>query len=99
MRLTISIDSYSHQIDSVDPELLGKWVVEILGRAVAGGINASTYIQVQAYPSYVPDGSAPGRLDWIADTRIIGGAFQIHSAQDLLAGLAQQLKDAEAARG
>jgi hypothetical protein len=95
MRLTISVDNYSHSIDSTDPELLGKWIVEIFSRAVAGGMNQNTYIQVQAYPSFVPDGTPGGKLDWIADSRIIGGVFQPHSPQELLAALAQQLKDAE----
>ena len=97
MRLTISIDNMAHQIDSTDPELLGKWVTEIFGRAAAWGITQATYIQVQIYPSFVADGSKEGsRPDWIADTRIIGQTYQIHSPRDLLAIMAKQLDEAEA---
>jgi len=86
-----------HEIDSTDPELLGKWVVEIFGRAVAGGISASTRIMVRAQPSWIPDDSpAGGRPDWIADSRVMGHAYQVSSPHDLVAVLAQQIADAEA---
>ena len=95
MRLTIQIDGTSHTIDSTDPELLGKWVIEIFGRAIAFGINQATYIQVQAYPSWVADGGN-GRPDWITDSRIIGNVYQIRSPADLVAALGRQLDEAAA---
>jgi len=97
MRLTISIDSYRHEIDSTDPELLGKWMLEIFARASTKGFNNATYITAQVFPSYIPDSSAPegGRLDWIADSRIIGGIFQVSSPRDLVTALAKQIDDAE----
>ncbi|HEY4251223.1 MAG TPA: hypothetical protein VGM87_08480 [Roseomonas sp.] len=97
MRLQISVDGMSHQIDSTDPELLGKWMVEIFGRLITGGLNQSSYVQVQAYPSFVPIDEPPGsRPDWIADTRIIGGTFQVRTPRELVAGLAAQLDEMEA---
>jgi hypothetical protein len=94
MRLTIQIDNMPHQIDSTDPELLGKWVVEIFGRAVAQGIHPATFITVQAFPSWVPDAQG-GRPDWIADTRIIGSVYRIHSPRELVEILAKQVDEAE----
>ena len=92
MRLTITIDGMAHQIDSTDPELLGKWITEIFGRAVTAGISPATYIQVQIYPSWIPDG-AGGKPDWIADTRIIGSTYVIKTPQEIADKLAEQLKD------
>ena len=97
MRLTIQVDATPHQIDSTDPELIGKWIAEIFGRAVAFGITPATDIRVQIYPSWVPsDTLERGRPDWIADSRIIGNSYQIHSPRDLIAALSRQLDEAEA---
>ena len=96
MRLQISVDGMSHQIDSTDPELLGKWVIEIFGRMIAGGLSQASYVQMQAYPSFVPTTEPPGtKPDWIADTRITGGVYQITSPRDLVARLGKMLDDAE----
>ena len=96
MRLTILIDAMPHQIDSTDPELIGKWLAEIFGRAAAWGITPATQIEAQVYPSWVPadnpDGSKP---DWIADTRIIGRTYQVQSPRDVVTMLARQLDEAE----
>lgn len=77
MRLTIYIDGYTHQIDSTDPETLGRWMVEIYGRAVP--ITPATLMQVRAEPSFIPDpdGQFGMRADWIQDTRYmeIGKAY------------------------
>jgi hypothetical protein len=95
VRLTISIDSVPHQIDSTDPVLLGNWMVEIFARA--GEMNNATHIQVQVFPSFVPDPNAPQgmRPDWIADTRIVGRIFQISSPRELVEALGKQLDEAE----
>jgi hypothetical protein len=96
MRLTINIDNMPHQIDSTDPELIGKWVAEIFARAVAFGITPATQIQVQIYPSWIPDETVPGgRPDWIADTRIIGHVYEIRTPRELVKVLSDQLDDAE----
>lgn len=95
MRLSINIDNIRHEIDSTDPELLGKWVVEIFARA--GEMTNATWITFQAYPSWVPDSTVPngGRPDWIADTRIIGGIFQVKSPRELVKALAKQIDEYE----
>jgi hypothetical protein len=48
MKLTICVDNMPMQIDSTDPELLGKWMLEVFARAAAHGITNATYITVQA---------------------------------------------------
>jgi hypothetical protein len=95
MRLEIRVDSIPHQIDSTDPELLGKWVMEIFARV--GPFTPATCCQVQAYPSFVSDPGSPQGLrpDWIADTRIIGGVFQVKSPRELVEALGRQLDEAE----
>lgn len=94
MRLTITVDGQPHAIDSTDPELLGKWVVEIFARI--GEVTPATYLQVQAWPSYIVNGRN-GAVDWIADSRIISGVFRASSPRELLDGLAAQLDQAERA--
>jgi len=95
VKITIQVDGYPFQIDTVDPELLGKWISEIFARV--GPLGPASYIQVQAFPSFIMDRSAPQgmRPDWIADTRIIGGVFQVSSPRDLVTALAKQIDDAE----
>jgi hypothetical protein len=95
MRLEITIDGYYHGIDSTDPELLGKWMVEIFARASVGGcINNNTYIQVRAQPSWVPDFTVPGggRADWIVDSRIIGETWQVKSPREVVEKLMEQVE-------
>lgn len=98
MKLYISVDNMLHQIDSADPELLGRWVVEILART--GPWLQSTYVQVRAEPSWLPgEDGAPWRPDWIADSRIISQLHIVHSPQEIVDMLQQQIKDAEALTG
>jgi hypothetical protein len=95
MRLEISIDSLSHQIDSTDPELLGKWIMEIFARAAAWGLNDGTLIQGRAQPSWVLSSQTPSGVtpDWISDSRITGQVFTVTSPRDLLAVLSRQLEE------
>ncbi len=94
MRLTLSIDAIPHQIDSTDPDLLARWIVEIFGRIRE--IHEATLIQFQAYPSVLPQ-SVDGdwQPDWITDSRIIGQVIKIRSPRDLVAALSQQLDEVE----
>jgi hypothetical protein len=98
MRLTISVDNLSHQIDTTDPKLLGQWIVEIFDRT--GPWGPSTWATIQAYPSWVPDATVPqgGRPDWLADSRIIGGVYQVTSPQGIVDTLQQQLDNWKATR-
>lgn len=93
MILTVSIDAYSHQIDSTDPELLGKWIIEIFGRYMP--FSMATQVRFQAYPSWGTDETGQGRPDWIANTAIIGQPWPVRSPRELLDALATQLDRAE----
>lgn len=94
MRLKISVDNLYHEIDSTDPDLLGKWVVEIFART--GPWTQATYVQLQAGPSWVPTEDGRGRPDWIADSRVVGSVYQVHTMQEIVDVLQQHIKDAEA---
>jgi hypothetical protein len=90
MRLTITIDGAPHNIDSTDPETLGRWIVEILARAEP--VTPATYIQVQAQPSYLPQRNGdPARTDWIANSQLNGDLLRVRSPRELVAALAAQL--------
>ncbi len=94
MRLTISVDGQRHEIDSTDPELLGRWVVEIFERT--GPFTPATYCTVQAYPSWVPSPDGRGRSDWIADARYFGDIYPVQTPREMLEALGKQLDKAEA---
>ena len=96
MRLKLIIDGYYHEIDSTDPELLARWIMEIFGRMRE--ITPATQIQVQAQPSWLPcaNPAQPWAADWTADGRIIGQTVAVRSPRELLDALGKQLDEAEA---
>jgi hypothetical protein len=71
-------------IDSLDPETLGRWLVETAGRAESG----PAWSTVTVWPSYTPGGQA----DWVQS----GTRVQINSPRELLKELAEQIERAEA---
>lgn len=93
MKLTLSIDGYGHQIDSTDPDLLGRWIVEIFGRIRE--ITPATWIEFRAAPSWVPGNGDDWQPDWVADSRIINQAIQIRSPRELVAALGKQIDELE----
>lgn len=101
MKLRIYVDNILHEIDSTNPEILGKWVVEIFDRIALAGWTPATYVTVQAFPSFVlVDRDAHNdadryRADWIQATRYLGGERKIESPRDLLHALADELRDYE----
>ena len=90
MRLRLIVDSYGHDIDSTDPELLGKWIIEIFGRITW---SPATYVQVQVGPSYIP-GVKPG-FDWIADSRYMVQQATVKSPRDVIAAMSAALDEYE----
>src|SRR5579872_5025083 len=94
MRLSINVDAMHHEIDSTDPELLGRWVVEIFART--GPHTPATLVQVQAYPSWLPTEDGRGRADWIVDSRVITNLYRVRTPQELVDALQKQIKDLEA---
>jgi hypothetical protein len=98
MKLEIIIDGMFHGIDSTDPEILGKWMVEIFGRVRhPTPATPATYFQVRAQPSYIPDADGNPTLDWIADSRFLGTATA-RTPREMVAALSAWLDEWEAAR-
>lgn len=94
MRLSLIIDGIFHQCDSTDPDLLGKWIMEIFGRIQQ--ITPATLIEFRAEPSWVPQGKdLPWGPDWLADSRVLGQVRPIRSPRDLVAELGKQLDEYE----
>lgn len=99
MRLTIQIDGINHGIDTADPELMSKWIIEIFGRMREW--NSSTWVTMQAWPSLLPvdrEGRTDWVADWVADSRIIGRRVEVKSPRDLVAALGRQLDEYDALR-
>jgi hypothetical protein len=97
VRLQINIDSIVHNIDSCDPELLGKWVIEILRRPRE--ITPATWITVQAWPSYLEGDDGQMHMDWPTDGRYLGRQAEIRTPRDLVAALGKFLDEAEVPDG
>lgn len=97
MRVELSIDGYTKAIDTVNPELLARWLLEQF--AIIQWTPA-TYCRVQAWPSFNPYPGRPAepgeqQADWICDTRYLGGITEIRSPRDFLAQLTAQLNEYE----
>jgi hypothetical protein len=90
MRLQLFIDGVPHEIDSTNPELLGKWVIEIFSRVTYP--TPDTLFEVRAMPSWVPD-QVP---DWITDSQFMA-QVRVMSPRDLVDALVRQLNDWERA--
>jgi hypothetical protein len=89
MRLSIDIDAVHHEIDSTDPETLGRWIVEIFARVEYP--NAATWYQVHALPSFTGN----NKPDWIADTRYFH-LGEAKTPRELITLLTEWLDDYEA---
>jgi hypothetical protein len=92
MRLQLIIDSYPYVIDSSDPDLLARWIIEIFGRIRE--IHPSTQIELRAAPSFLLDDSGQWWPDWQADTRVINQPMTIRSPRELIEALSKQLDQA-----
>jgi hypothetical protein len=68
---------YNFRIDSSDPELLGRWLVETLLKTKPDFANPA---RIQVWPSFTAD----GKPDWIADSRVIGVLENVYSPQDVI---------------
>ena len=93
MRLALEIDALHYEIDSTDPELLGKWIIEIFGRFT---ITPATYIRMQASPSWLLNKYGVGEPDWTPDRRIVTQSARIGSPRELVEQLGKWLDEAEA---
>jgi hypothetical protein len=93
MRLRLIIDNFTHEIDTTDPDLLGRWIVEIFGRM--RDWNPATDVRMQAGPSYFPEVGGAWTADWLTDSRIIAQQRPILSPRDLVAELGKILDESD----
>lgn len=94
MHMTITVNSYSFTIDSIDPEILGKWMVEIFERV--GPLGNADQVYVRAYPSFSGhniDGTP--RVDWIEDTRFVDTLYNTRTPREIIEALEQAISDYE----
>jgi hypothetical protein len=95
MRIRVNIDGLHHECDSTDPELLGRWLIEVFGRHQW---FEATFCQVDVQPSFpsrAPDGKLDDRCDWIADVRYFD-VWAPKSPRELLKMMGQTLDRYEA---
>jgi hypothetical protein len=94
MRLSLFIDGIPHQIDTTDPDLMARWLVEIFGRIQE--LTPATLIEFRTQPSFLYGKDRQPAMDWIADSAIIGQQHRILSPRDFVTALGRQLDEAEA---
>ena len=85
-------DGQAFSIDSLNPELLARWLAETVARIRP---DVSAPASIQAWPSI----GADGRPDWIADSRVLGRLHHGTTARELLAALSADLDAAERLAG
>ena len=85
-------DGQAYHIDSLNPELLARWLLETVGRIRP---TAAAPAAIQAWPSFDP---VDGRADWITDSRVLGRLHHGATARELLDALAADLAAAERLR-
>jgi len=90
VRLEIYADGYNYSIDTIEPDTLGKWVVEIFDRI--GPMDASSYLQVRAWPSFSTRANQGG--DWILNSSMNNPLFGIKSPREMVEGLSKALDEA-----
>lgn len=96
--MILYIDGIGHQIDSTDPELLGKWIVEMFGRIQQ--ISPATTIELQTRPSFVySEREQAWRPDWLADSRILCQMQPVRTPRDFIDALNKQLDQWETLNG
>ena len=81
-------DGNAYSIDSLNPELLARWLLEIVARIRP---THAAPARIVAWPSIGP-GDVP---DWLADARVLGRYHDGTTPRELLEGLAADLADAE----
>ena len=86
------IDGYITQIDTRDPDLLARWLLEQFALI---RWTPATFVRAQAYPSWSDmDEHGKARADWITDSRFLGDAWAVKTPEDVLAALDTALKAA-----
>lgn len=96
MKIRLFIDGIPHDIDSTDPDLLARWLVEIFGRIPQ--IHPATIIEFRVSPSWLPDTGGQWRPDWLADTRVISQDMPVRSPRELAEALSKQIDQYERLR-
>ena len=95
MRVNVSVDGLAHLIDTTDPDILGRWVVEIFGRIRE--VTPATLIEFQVWPSYVPGVNGEPTPDWLTDSTLNGRMVRISSPRELVERLSKAIDESEAA--
>jgi hypothetical protein len=85
MRLALTIDSYTVQIDTRDPELLARWLLEQFALIRWTG---ATQVRAQAWPSFA-DFTEQGtpRADWLADSRYVIERWTVKEPAEVVAAM------------
>lgn len=92
------MDGYGtmYMINSRDPELLGKWLIETLLTVKPDHVAPMRFT---VWPDFSIAVAGNGVADWVADTRIIGMIEGVVTPEDMLKGMADQIEKAKDLHG
>lgn len=79
-----------YQIDSLDPDTLGKWLLEIFDRTRPDHVAPA---RVQMWPSWDRDGKT---ADFVVDNRVLGRVYTVRSAQEVIDRMQEMVNEAKA---
>lgn len=80
---------YVYQIDSLHPDTLGKWLLEIFDRIRPDHVCPA---RVQVWPSWSPDGK---EADFVVDNRVLGRLYQVRKPREVIERMLEMVKEAE----
>lgn len=91
MRVTLTIDGHTRQIDTANTALLGAWLTE---QFMTVEWHPATYCTVNVWPGFKPDGPdhAKFNMDWLTDSRHLGTPYgPVRTPREVLAALSDAL--------
>jgi len=86
VKLSLSVDGLPAQIDTRDPELLARWLLEQFALI---NWTPATLVEAWAYPTW--DYSRDPRPDWLTDSVQLSERWRVKSPEDVVAALSAAL--------
>ena len=89
MRLTLYVDNLASQIDTRDPDLLARWLLEQFALI---RWTPATLVRAQAWPSWSDlDDGGKARADWLTNSVDISERWDIKTPEHMVEALTDAL--------
>lgn len=92
MRLTLQVDGMTSEIDTRDPDLLARWLLEQFALI---RWSPASYVTAHAYPSWSDlDDGGRARADWLTNSAWLTNRWIVKTPEDVVEGLRVALETA-----